>query len=745
MAGERSAYDDFERHYAEKLWSLVPEVHRLLDGAAERPGQMRALIELLAGQAAIERRSIDRILADSRILEADDWAIPYIAQLLGTRLISPLNPAGRRADVGHTIEYRRRAGTVRLLERLAREIAGWDGAVSEAFRRLIRAPHALDREFTPGPVTGSPPGGYPDLRRARIADTVGGPFEDVSWRPEFRPGRGTRGRYSIPIANLFLYRKQTFALTGVTPYSFDSRHYALDPSGRSHVALWQRGAVDRPECQAPGETDMRMPITCLRLNDVHYALPPALAGAGPNWAALAGRSFASLGAFLSAATAAGAGNLSALLLAALDPACPKARLLAWSGNASPSLELGPKPAQPWAPDQIAAANLSTWADAIALDAPYQALVDPARGLVELTAIPSAGEGLAIDLLHTAMLWPIGAIGQDRTPTMPQGAPTVLAGNTPDLSTPGGDLLLPDSRTLHPVTTTDTIALSGTTRLWSANRTRPYVVLAPQGGTAITLDAGANRPDLVLDGLWLGAALAGNADLAELRLTGRFASVTLRDLTLDPGGMRGAAPGQVPTPIPHLRLVLDGEIEALVIERCVLGSIHAAAGADAGLMACSAATMAIRDSILIARAGDPVVVVESAHATIDRSTLLGDCHLGQAEISNTIIDGALYVADAQGSCLRFSMVRSGGLIPSPYQCVILPDGMPAGGFESTRFGDAGLCVLTLACPETIAKGGENSTEMGAYNQALVPIRTADLLAKIAEYAPVRAIVQLQFAS
>lgn len=102
-ASIRPIRDEFERHYAEKIWELIPEVYRNEDGLADMPGQLRALVELLAGQAAIQRRSIDRLLADSRIEEADDWAVAYIGQLLGTRFGNPLNSAGRRADVRNKI------------------------------------------------------------------------------------------------------------------------------------------------------------------------------------------------------------------------------------------------------------------------------------------------------------------------------------------------------------------------------------------------------------------------------------------------------------------------------------------------------------------------------------------------------------------------------------------------------------------------------------------------------------------
>ena len=93
----RPVLDGFAEHYAETFWGLIPEIYRHEDGYADPPGQLRALCEILGAEAAIARRSIDRLQADSRIDEADDWALPYIAQILGTRLTSALNPAARRA------------------------------------------------------------------------------------------------------------------------------------------------------------------------------------------------------------------------------------------------------------------------------------------------------------------------------------------------------------------------------------------------------------------------------------------------------------------------------------------------------------------------------------------------------------------------------------------------------------------------------------------------------------------------
>jgi hypothetical protein len=309
-------------------------------------------------------------------------------------------------------------------------------------------------------------------------------------------------------------------------------------------------------------------------------------------------------------------------------------------------------------------------------------------------------------------------------------------------------VFPDSRTYRPITAGSQIKVKADARRWAADRQRPFLLLRPQPDkSAIEIHADVDGVSLELSGLWLGSELRGDAaggSLVELRLTGQFDRVVLSDMTLDPGGLRAAPPGDAPEVIPHVRLVLDGQVEDLVLDRCILGSVHDAPGSSGSSVGCTAARVAITDSLVLpdaANPADPALSLVSADVTVERSTVLGSCRLGRAEISDSVIDGTLEVQDAQNSCLRFSMVRSGARTPSPYECVVLPDGLPPGSFESVRFGDPGLGVLTPTCPESVREGGEDGTEMGVFNRALVPIKHADLRAKIAELAPVQAVVQL----
>ena len=176
------AQDGFERYYAEKLWEWIPSVYRHEDGLANPPHVLRGLVELLARQAAIARRGSDRLWEDQYIQTCDDWAIPYLGKLLGTRLVGSLNRRGRRADVAKTIFYRRRKGTPVVMEALIQDITGWEGRVVESFKRLARARHRLDPQplRLVGPQSDTPPGGTANLRNGRISGLLDGPFDDLA-------------------------------------------------------------------------------------------------------------------------------------------------------------------------------------------------------------------------------------------------------------------------------------------------------------------------------------------------------------------------------------------------------------------------------------------------------------------------------------------------------------------------------------------------------------------------------------
>ena len=131
--------------YQSKLWQLLPAVYRAQDATATgAPGPLQELLNRIGAQTATLRRSIDRLWENQSIETCDDWVIPYIGDLLATRLVSCLDARAQRLDVAKTIYYRRRAGTLGLLEELVADIAGRDARAVEFFRRLGRTRHQFD-------------------------------------------------------------------------------------------------------------------------------------------------------------------------------------------------------------------------------------------------------------------------------------------------------------------------------------------------------------------------------------------------------------------------------------------------------------------------------------------------------------------------------------------------------------------------------------------------------------------------
>jgi hypothetical protein len=253
--------DGYAAYYSQRLWALLPAVYRTDDSDAYgAPGPLQELLNRVGAQVAVVRRSLDRLWADQSIETCDDWVIPYIGDLLGTNLITGLDTRGQRLDVAKTIYYRRRKGTLALLEELARDVTGWDAHLVEGFRRLARTRHGLDPmvggatfpgagssevaelltgEGLIGALTGTPAGGLADLRSAHGAALAGSPFDESFHTADLRAGRGATGHFGIPKLLVFLWRLTSFGIganltTPGTPVAVTGcpGQFVFDPTGR---------------------------------------------------------------------------------------------------------------------------------------------------------------------------------------------------------------------------------------------------------------------------------------------------------------------------------------------------------------------------------------------------------------------------------------------------------------------------------------------------------------------------------
>jgi hypothetical protein len=717
----RPANDRFKEYFQEKLWQWVPEAYRDEDGLATNPDVLRSFIELFAEQAAVLRRSQDRLWDDQFIDICDDWAVPYLGDLLGTRLVSALNLRGRRIDVAKTIYYRRRKGTLRVLEELINDIAGWDGKVVEMFRRLARARHGLDP--APGPstgrFTGTPPGGTADLRNPRGSTLAESPFDEYAHTPDVR----RRGLYAIPKLAFYLFRVPAWEVEGVTPAAGPNPDTRLfDPSGRD-IPLFQprQRTADWDEWRSLREWEVPAPMKCRVLGDEEFLITLDLIeslqqnlslsnAAAADLRRYAGVRFhearfrQALQALPSSAEILGPIIFPALRRNALASDCGHAGLL------PVAFEVELSPANPARTERIASGDLENW-NATAPD--RDVIVDPERGRIRYLNGPPAPDSRV--RYHYGFPVPIGAGTWDRSPAEPSITLPTGGGPIAPNAIPGSGVVeVADSSsyTAFP----DVTGISELT-IQAADQQRPYLRAA---GPDLLFDStGTTGASLVLDALWIG----GDTSI-DLVLAGDYDVVTLQCVTLDPGGSdaMGNAIGTV-------RLVVRGNVSQLRIESSILSGVVAEVGS-------TLEEIVIQDSILQTELTAP-----ASKATLNRVTIFGAVHVNRLDASEVLLTAIADVTDTQNGCFRFSSAPPGSRVPHPYESHFLSDSTHF--FVSRRFGDPRYAQLSETAPDGLQTGAEDGSEIGAYSALRNPIKLASLKHKVEEFSPFGTIATYVF--
>ena len=112
-----------------------------------------------------------------------------------------------RADVAKTIYYRRRKGTLPMLEELARDVSGWPAHAVEFFRLLEWTQNLNHLRFEAEDGI--------DLRDVEKVDRLNGAFDVWSHTVDVRDPAQSEGWHNIPNIGFFLWRLQSYPLIGV--------------------------------------------------------------------------------------------------------------------------------------------------------------------------------------------------------------------------------------------------------------------------------------------------------------------------------------------------------------------------------------------------------------------------------------------------------------------------------------------------------------------------------------------------
>ena len=611
----------------DRLFDLLPVVHRRRD--AERGDPLRALLQVVAEQVGVVEDDIEQLYENWFIETCEDWVVPYLAELIGYTPVHPdgvIGDAGTergrrlnrilvpRREVANTLRYRRRKGTLALLELLAHDVAGWPARAVE-FYRLLAWTQALNHQRLDR-------GRSVDLRDGGALDRLDGPFDEIPHSVDVRrfASRRTPGRTNIPSVGLFVWRLKAYPITRAPAYCLEevgANCFTFSVLGND-TPLFTRSEPEPSAEHIAGPLEVPDP---LRRRAVERDLA---AYVGP------GRSFA-------------------------------IRAEGWADH--PADE--PIPAE-----ALIVADLSGWK--------YRpprgrVAVDPILGRIVFPPRQLPRKGVWVDY-HYGFSDDLGGGEYGRPLTQPADAVLYRVGDGADFVRINDALARwRDEEPEHAV-----VELVGSgvyveqinielregqsLQLRAADRTRPVLRL---------MDWQTARPDA----LWVRGEEGSRFTLDGVLVAGRSVhcegpldEVTIRHSTLVPGWTLGAdcrphRPGE-----PSLELT---DTHARVtIDRTILGPIQVSqdeVGTDP-------VPIRISDSILDATSSEreavrgPMGAIAHATLTLERTTVFGRIETHAIELGeNAIFMGRVRVARRQLGCMRFSYVSPGSRTPRRYRC------------------------------------------------------------------------------
>src|ERR1051325_5063431 len=250
----------------DRLYELLPVVHRMRD--ADRGYPLRALLQVIAEQAGIIEDDIAQLYENWFIETCQDWVVPYIGALIGYQPIqseartSGCSNCGKggesavpimvpRREVANTIRYRRRKGTLGLLDDLATAVAGWTTRSVEFYRQLAVSQNINCLHMNRGRTA--------ELRNVDALGELGGPFSRTARNADVRrvtsthfPGRGSVGELGV-----YVWRLKPYTVTDAPAYCYEAEApncYLFNPLGHDtplYVNPGAAGPTDPPDLKVP--------------------------------------------------------------------------------------------------------------------------------------------------------------------------------------------------------------------------------------------------------------------------------------------------------------------------------------------------------------------------------------------------------------------------------------------------------------------------------------------------------------
>lgn len=723
----------------DRLYDLLPAIYRKRD--AEQGYPLKALLEVISEQVNIVEEDINGLYENWFIETCQDWAVPYIGDLIGYRSVSQAGGLGDitrpegvelnkilfpRREIANTIGYRRRKGTLALLEELAKSASGWPARAVEFYRLLRVAQHINHQHLDRGRTV--------DLRRGESLERLDGPFDELAHTVDVRriSSQLTRGRYNIPSVGVFVWRLKSYPITQAPAYCMDRdlNHYTFSVLGLD-TKLFTRPVEEPDPVHIADETNVPTVIRRRafedRLEDFY--------GEGKS-------------------------------------------LCIWRGDLCHPVPL----------ENIIASDLRDWSY-MPLD--DDVAVDPQLGRIALSSSYSL-ENSDVGIWVSYHYGFSADMGGGEYPRKQRHRPAqeiyrvgpgesfkrisdAVAQWNEDKSKDGKKrdaIIEVEDSGAYVEKIRITLEADDRLELRSANGKRPVIRLLNwetnrSDSLKIAGTCGEGRPgSITMDGL----VITGRG----IKVTGELSEVRIRHCTLVPGWMQEEDHQRQKSTAPSLRLI--NTTARLTIESSVLGAIII----NQDEVRTDPLSVSIKDSILDASDPDKMALdasgcpVAFARLTVLRSTIYGETQVQSIDLAeNSIFYGKVIVCRRQEGCMRFCYISPGSRTPRRYHCqpdlaekaaeeeirsvAKEPDsilsmlsqdelkekikaaketeaGRVMPQFNSIDFGNHSYFQLADFCAGEIKRGADDQSEMGVFHDLYQPQREANLRSRLEEYTP-----------
>ena len=729
------------------LYNLLPELYRQMDAHQDQP--LRALMAVLESEYRQLEEDIE-VMYDNWFIETCDlWVLPYLADLLGIQHLQDVNhiPQQRRL-IANSIAYRRRKGTLAVLEQVIRDATGWYARGVEFSQLVANSQHTahpqLDRGQTVD-VRQLHGGARVDQALDALAHTI-----DVDNRHQVR--------YNVDRIGIFLHRLRSYPVrrSSAQPVVGSASCFKFDPFERD-IALFNQ---PQPVVHISQRTQpVNLPLHISRADlaaDLH------------EYRVLYGHH-----------------NKSDQPAESRYYGLDRSLHIEWPGG-HPVIK----------PSAVVSMDLSHWPVVPSLPARVVAAVDVELGriaFVDHQHLPDQGE---IDIDQCSLLinkadWPsylivsynvvfsteLGGGSYHREIPLPYPAEPVfeinvamgaahrvgdggVPGCVPTLGEaldywnnqekPRGVIRILDNGVYAENLTINltkgrilSILAGPGVRPIVGNREHPVIVIPgerPVFKAYPRAEAERQLPlterQLYLNGLFLNGGLQIESQ-AQSETTGRL-SVTIEHCTLASSldGKLNLAP---------LQCAQTAQGLDLNIERSFIGPLYLPAAGEDSLENRVRLRYAIVDNGSdYAIAADPSGACPGPDVHLERTTVFGRVHAQKLSASEVIFTSPLQAPSAAApDQILYSYVPPGSTTLRGKQHPSISKDSPPPSFSATQYGDPAYAQLSLDCPRHIRGGAADGSEMGVFHDLYQLLAEENLRQVLEEYLPLGLHASIHF--